>query len=443
MFLRVILISLFISLFIVAPCQSSRLNVFLNIVNPTSDKIILKIKNISVRIDNRIISLQDFPQKISSRVDFGQEFLGWISFEKGVIDQLSIVLDKVSINGKLFSIEEKKINLPVNYKILSKTSICLFVLWDIKASLKSEKFSPVFSLNIQRTPQRGDNLYISCDDSSTIFVVRSDVNRVVASLYIPSEPKSLDIDRFNDQLIVVSDKMRLLSIVDISALRLVDSFVLPIVNLPQYLFFIPRQSVIITDPVTSNVLLVDLSSGNLVVFKRLGYSPSDILFDYNLNKIFISSPRDQSVYILSKSLELLHKIKVGQRPRGMAILGENFYVADPATGMVDVFRVGSWDHLGRIYSGRGAVKVFSYIDRLYVSNEKEGTISVIFKNQMVVSKKIRVGKQPFTMTASSKRGWLYVALRGEKAIGIIDLNSLKLIGKISLGAKPFDLVLSE
>ncbi|AEH45656.1 hypothetical protein Thein_1800 [Thermodesulfatator indicus DSM 15286] len=443
MFLRIFLILLFVLSFTVVPCHASRLNFFLNIVNPTSDNIVLKIKNISVSVNNETHVLRDFPQTISSRVNFGQTFLGWISFEKGIISQVTLVLDEVSINDKVLPIEKTKITLPVDYKISSKKSVCFFVLWDVKASLKSKKFIPIFSLNIQRVPQRGDNLYISSDDSSTIFVVRTDINRVVGSLYVPPEPKSLDIDRINDQLIVVSDKLRLLSIIDISSFCLVDSFVLPMVDSPQYLSFVSRNLVVVTDPVTSNILLLDIPSGNLLVSKRLGYSPSDILFDSNLNKIFVSSPKDQSVYILSKNLDLLNKIKVGQSPRGMAILGKNFYVADPATGMVDVFRIDSWSHVGRILSGRGAVKVFSYIDRIYVSNEKEGTISVIFRDQMAASKKIRVGKQPFDMIASSKRGWLYVALRGEKAIGVIDLNSLKLIGKISLGCKPFDLILSE
>jgi YVTN family beta-propeller protein len=99
--------------------------------------------------------------------------------------------------------------------------------------------------------------------------------------------------------------------------------------------------------------------------------------------------------------------------------------------------------------------------RIYVSNEVDGTVTVIDAAKREVVATVPVGKRPRGLHVSHDRKWLYVALsgsprggpgvdesqlpppdRGADGIGVIDLSTLKLVRTITSGPDPesFDLV---
>ncbi len=443
MFLRYVLIVILFFFFSNDLCQAGRLNIFLNVIHPASQNVTISLQRIELKGTNRIYNLRDIPSKVSSKSTFGQVYLGYIELNREVFSSIDLYFRQVDVDGQVVSISKKKLSLPLSVSIRDNVSLSIFLIWDVKASLKGKVFQPTFYVRLQKRPLRGENLYVTCDDASTLFVVRADNNQVQASLYIPSQPKWLSVDNNNDMLYVLSDKTRTFSLVELSSFRIVDNFILPLVRSPTFFVLLPSKMALITDPDSSYVLLYNIFSGNLVLSKRLGYSPSEVFFSSLLNRIFVSSPSDQNIYVLTPNLDLVSTIKAGQRPRGLWVGRNRLYVADYGTGMVDVFGVGAFEPLGRIRSGAGAVQVFGQGSRIYVSNEKEGTISVLSLNQLSVARKIRVGKGPFTMASCPRRGWLYIALRGEKAVAVVDTASEELIGKIFLGCRPFGLVVGK
>ena len=103
----------------------------------------------------------------------------------------------------------------------------------------------------------------------------------------------------------------------------------------------------------------------------------------------------------------------------------------------------------------------SHGPRVLVSNEKDGTVTVIDARSYAAVGTIKVGKRPRGLHVSPDGRWLYVALsgspiggpgvdeaslpppnHGEDGIGVVDLDAMKLVRSISSGEDPesFDLV---
>src|SRR5690349_2951423 len=80
--------------------------------------------------------------------------------------------------------------------------------------------------------------------------------------------------------------------------------------------------------------------------------------------------------------------------------------------------------------------------RAYVSNEADGTVSVIDTRAERVIATIRVGKRPRGVRVSPDGARLYVALSGSDAIGVVDLDKLRVLRTLEGGHDPeaFDLV---
>jgi YVTN family beta-propeller protein len=99
--------------------------------------------------------------------------------------------------------------------------------------------------------------------------------------------------------------------------------------------------------------------------------------------------------------------------------------------------------------------------RVFVSNEKDGTVSAIDGRSFAVTDTIKVGKRPRGLHVAPDGRFLYVALsgspiggpgvdeaslpppnRGEDGIGVVDLDSMTLVRAISSGEDPesFDLI---
>ncbi len=422
---------------------ASRVNIFLNIVEPTEQEIKLSFESISLLKTENSINLTLSKSFFSSKVSFRQSYLAGGNIPAGKYNFLILKVKEVKLNNKNLLISNHQVKLPLRFNLQKDDSLSIFVFWNVKNSIINNKFVPNFYAQVQNIPLRGEVVYVTCEDTDTLFAIRADNNQVIASLGISGTPKGLVADSNNDRLYIVSERSKKLSVVEISSFKKIDSFFLPLVFSPQYIVLLDSNKAAITDHRSDYVIVVNLLSGGLLNSRRIGYSLSEIVYSASNDRIFISSPENQAVYLLTSNLGLLKTLRVGHKPRGLWIQNNRLYVADNATGTVNIFDLSSEELLGRVRSGRGAVQVFGTKSRIYISNQKEGTVSLLVPNQLAIIKKIKVGKGPFSMTVCSRRGWLYVGLRGENSLAVIDTTSEKLVGKIELGCRPFGLSIAQ
>ena len=74
--------------------------------------------------------------------------------------------------------------------------------------------------------------------------------------------------------------------------------------------------------------------------------------------------------------------------------------------------------------------------RLFVTNEADGTVTVIDSRSLEVEKTVTVGNRPRGIGFSPDHRLVYVALGNDNAIGVLDARSLELVKTISAGSDP-------
>ncbi len=423
MFLRFIIFT-FVILLVGKGALAARINLFLNLEGRSHQKISFKIKDIYLvsRTGQKIRFRLN--KKISSDAVFGQYFLATKKIPPGQYHQLELFLGK-----------KEKI-LAIDLTIRQDQSLCLFLIWQLEASLAHPKEAPVLSVRPQRRPLGEDTIYVSCEDLDTVFAIRTDLNQVQASVAVPGKPQELAF--WQQRLYVVSARDRSLYLIETGSFRITDRFLLPLVIEPTYLAILPDNSAVVTDPRGQYLIRLDLGSGELLGSKRLGHQPRELFFDPGENLLLVSSPLDQTIFFLNLDLSLVRRISV-QSPRGILISQRRLFVAEYTPGLLGMFSYPEGQKIYEVRSGQGCVRLHLVGRRLFVSNQQEGSVSVLRLGQKSVSKKIYVGGAPFSLISCARRRWLYVANQKSRSLTVIDLTSEKRMGEIELGGIPFGL----
>ncbi|WP_104205194.1 PQQ-dependent catabolism-associated beta-propeller protein [Billgrantia saliphila] len=91
---------------------------------------------------------------------------------------------------------------------------------------------------------------------------------------------------------------------------------------------------------------------------------------------------------------------------------------------------------GLFLGGLALVPLTAQAERIFVSNEKDNTVSVIDGASLEVIETIRVGRRPRAMAFSSDGSELFVAVGDDESIDMIDLETLKVVRSQSSGEDP-------
>ena len=79
---------------------------------------------------------------------------------------------------------------------------------------------------------------------------------------------------------------------------------------------------------------------------------------------------------------------------------------------------------------------------IYVSNEKDNTLSVINGESLEVTDVVKVGQRPRGITLSKDRKLLYICASDDDEIQVLDVDTLRVTGKLPSGPDPELMVLS-
>ncbi|QJQ96871.1 MULTISPECIES: PQQ-dependent catabolism-associated beta-propeller protein [Halomonadaceae] len=92
--------------------------------------------------------------------------------------------------------------------------------------------------------------------------------------------------------------------------------------------------------------------------------------------------------------------------------------------------------LGTVLGTLLAMPLAAHAERIFVSNEKDNTISVIDGQSLEVVETISVGRRPRAMAFSSDGSELFVAVGDDESIDMIDLETLQVVRSQSSGDDP-------
>ncbi len=440
MLLKKIVIAVFMVLMASGVLEAARLNVFVNIDHPLSSEARFKVISLSlVDAQGSDVPVDVANPVVTTRVPFGQCFLASAEVPEGQYAAVALKVGGIRMGERKIA-GEQEVKVAVNWELKEGESRCLFLVWDVRGSLREKGFAPSFYGMPQSRPLRGETLYVTCDEINTLFAIRTDRNRVVASLATKDTPRQLVAFSRGDRLYVLCERSRSLLSVEMSTFRIIDSLLLPMVQSPRFMALVNGRTLAITDPSNDQIFLVDASTGSLLKSKRLGHRLSDVIYWEEGRQLFVSSTGGQKVYQLNTDLSLARAYDTGSSPRGLWVQREWLYVADSGSGTVSLFNLRNGRLVGRIRSGREPIYLMGTQRRLYVSNRGEGTLGVFWPRQMAISQRIRVGGTPSMLAICTVRRWIYAVDRSVKGLVAVNATSLKKEGTIILGNLPYGLV---
>jgi len=132
-------------------------------------------------------------------------------------------------------------------------------------------------------------------------------------------------------------------------------------------------------------------------------------------------------------------IFTGSMPHGLAITGNELYIAEYGDNTVSFADLTSSSSLSQSQVGFGPHRIMAVDNQIYVSNYGDGSLSVLEPGRMGVAQEIYGLGRPLEMDFNEFYHRLYIANAEKGTLAVIDTSSNRLLGEIVLGAQPFAL----
>jgi DNA-binding beta-propeller fold protein YncE len=434
----------------------ARLNTFLTLKEAQGPALRLEIASLEALADDLWLPLTHGPVTVDSEaIGTGQLFLGGVSIPPGRYHRLRMTVTKAEIQkaaGGYADIASELLIVEIPFadslNIEPEDSRSLLISWDVQSSLQPD--NKVQLVLIATPPTRQfllDLVYVTCPDINTIFIVRADKNWVVDSFGLSGHPTYIAIepDSSNQRLYVLTPGDRMVKVVDLSSLRVVDFFAIPLNDEPTFMTVDSAgQAAFLLDERSGYLSRMDLFTGQNVARVLLGYQPKFAAFLSEQRLLAVSLSRSQQVLLLDPdNLAIMGTITTGNKPQGLIVSNNQLYIAENGSNTVSISDLSSGRNQGRIAVGFGPRRLLTTGNQVYVSNYQDGSLSVLVPGQLGVFQEIFGLGRPQEMAFDQFYRRLYVADEEARGLAVIDTSANLLLKYISLGAKPFGMAVIQ
>lgn len=315
-------------------------------------------------------------------------------------------------------------------------SVSVFVTWDTDASVQGALFSPQLNVEIQSIPLTVDLAYVACPDIDTVYIVRTDQNKVCGSIGLSGGPKCIFVNRQKNRLYVLCPDEAAVKIVELSSNRYIDEIYIPHVQLASHMAVDPDgEWAYVLDERGDQLLRLSLLRGVFVDRVRLDSRPRFITFLEQQNLLAVSSAFNQKVVFLDPlTLNSMQSIVTGGSPDGLLFINDSIYIAESSTNTVSVYDLSGNRSRARINVGMVPRRFVFANNNVYLANNGDGTVSILRPGQMNVLRDITVGGKPLEMAVYSVSQWLYVGDEEGRGLSVVDLASNMVVKEIELAS---------
>ncbi len=422
-------------------------SIYFSTTGVSTERISFELGDLSLLMGDLWIDVPAGSTAIDRQVVQGQQlFLGLGGFPVGDCTRIRFSLKNIKVDGKSGpGLDDQRIELSMNKPVsfADGDSTCLFIDWHLAPPAPGEaRFVPRFSARGQNLPLGSDLAYVVCDDIDTLYMVRTDVNFVVAALGLPGPLGEIAVDADLRRLYVLSMGERAIYVFNSANSQALDRIPLQIAVKPRHLCLSDDGSfAYVTDAATNRVLKVDLSSGLIANQTSVGFRPERIIFfDDGSSRLAVSSPTAQRVFILSAdTLELQREIPVGLEAESLLYWQNRLYVGERGNYSVTAFDYRTGRQMARIVVGAEPVFMTAVDSKIFVSNFLDSSLSVFNAGQSSTARSILVGSGPYALAASERRRILYIANRDAASLTVMDLVGERVRAVVPLGGAPFSI----
>ncbi len=438
------------------PMQIARINCFLVLETPDATALRMEVSRLELLAGDTWLPLLTEPQSFDSvAIGSGQLFVGAQNVPPGDYRRLRIEVAKAQVQDVGGSYVEVlteprwfEIDLAGTQTLAVDDSKTLLFFWDVDGSLDAENgFQP--ALTARSTTQQiwSDLVFVSCPEVDTVFIIRADNNRVVASFGLKGAPTYIVIDPSiaSRRLIVLCSRDRMIKIIDLETYRVSEFFAVPLNDDPSDMKLSPDgRSLYLLDEKSGYLTRMDPDTGQILARSFLDFRPSYLHFLPEQNLLAVSLALSQKVLLLQPlDLKVVETFPTGSSPAGLLDVDNLLYIAERGDNHVKIIDLASRNEQNRLAVGFGPRRLISAGQQIYVGNTLDGSLSGLGTGGFGVVQKIYGIGRPGEMALNSFYRRIYIADEEKDALSVVDANSNRIISRIELGALPFGLAVTQ
>jgi YVTN family beta-propeller protein len=190
--------------------------------------------------------------------------------------------------------------------------------------------------------------------------------------------------------------------------------------------------------------VINIASGKVEHIVVVGQEPEGVATAPDGRHFYVTCEAGGDVYVVdTASYATVGHFKVNVRPRTMAFLpaGGIGFIPSESTAELNVIDTANFKVLKVIALPAGSrpmsVKVSPDGRKVYVSNGRAGTISVLDSHTYELLASIKVGSRPWGIALSPDGKFLYSANGPSNDVSVVDLDADKEVARVKAGTSPW------
>jgi YVTN family beta-propeller protein len=287
-------------------------------------------------------------------------------------------------------------------------------------------------------PAGGYRVFVSNEKSGDVTVINGSDLRVIATIPVGKRPRGIHVSPDGKTVYVA------VSGTPVSGPPELDSHGNPIFKKNT-----ADDDDADEDKAADGIAIVDVATDRFVRKINAGSDPEEFALSQDGSRIYISNEDTKSATVINIAAQKLeHIIPVGQEPEGVATTpdGKAFYVTCEAGGDVFVVDTSSYVSIANFkVEGRPRSVDFLPDGSIgFVGSESVGQINVIDGAQHRVLKTLTLppGSRPMRVRVAADGRKLYVSNGRAGTVSVIDTHTYELVDTIKVGPRPWGIVIS-
>jgi YVTN family beta-propeller protein len=190
--------------------------------------------------------------------------------------------------------------------------------------------------------------------------------------------------------------------------------------------------------------VIDIATGKVEHLVAVGQEPEGVATTPDGKRFYVTCEAGGEIYVIETAgYSVVGHFNVNARPRTVAFLPRSAigFIPSEQTAELNVIDTANLKVLKVVALPPGSrpmsVKVAVNGKRIYVSNGRAGTVSVLDSRTYELLSTIQVGVRPWGMALSPDGKFLYTANGPSNDVSVVDLETNKEIARVSAGTSPW------
>ncbi len=281
-------------------------------------------------------------------------------------------------------------------------------------------------------------IYVSNERSGDVTVINGNDNQVVATLPVGKRPRGIHASPDGKTVYVA------LSGTPIAAPPQLDAKGNPIFQKKD-----DDDDDVKSDKSADGIGVIDVAARKMTGRISAGSDPEEFALSLDGARIYVSNEDVKSASVINiASGKVEHIIAVGQEPEGVATApdGKHFYITCEAGGDVYVVETGGYTTVGHFkVNVRPRTMAFLPGEGIgFIPSESTGELNVIDTAKFQVLKVIALppGSRPMSTRVAPSGRKVYVSNGRAGTISVLDSRTYELLNTIKVGTRPWGIALS-